>query len=342
MDKEELKFDKHFEIITGDELLDISEEEQVPIIEGVAYPGNIILVVAPQKHCKTLLAQHMSCEISQGKPFLSTFDVPNENIVLYLATEGNKTDNKDRLIRMEKAIGLNKGNVIYAPCFFKFNAENTQKQLNQILMDIMPNLPSVIIIDSLYSSIRGRLTQDDVVSEFMDNIRLLCRNIEYVKGLRPAVIILHHLKKSQRDKDGKKIEQDGSDLYGSYVLGASVDHIFLLEKHSAEHKHYMFKCVDERSGNIIESVRIKLNEPDPLYFSLVSTHYEQVTDLLKLLELNPDGISKIDIIRKLRISKSLYYIIRKEIENRIITETVDRQAVIKLKKNIDNIQLLGE
>ena len=325
------KFVKGYKIITGEDLLTITEDESTPIIEGIVYPGDIVLIVAPQKHGKSLIVQHMTCNISQGNDFLDTFSVPNKNVVLYLATEGNETENKERFISMRDKLGIAEDDVFYVPAYFKLNQPDSHQQMRNILMDIMPRHPTLVIIDSLYSSVKGSLTKDDVCQDIMDCVRNFAREVEMVSGFRPGTIILHHMKKKQRDKDGKNIKQDGSDLYGSYTLGAAVNHIFTLEKHNSEHKHYMFKCVDQRSGKISESIRIKLYEPDPLYFQIVSTHYEQKADMLKLLHKHHDGLTKGQIIKKLKISKSLYYIVRKEIEDQIDIKIVDRKAIISLK-----------
>ena len=104
-----------------------------------------------------------------------------------------------------------------------------------------------------------------------------------------------------------------------------------MERCNKEHNHFILKCESQRSGDIIETTRLKLYEPDPLYFEVVSMHYEEMKQIKDCLGIYKDGLTNKKLLEKLKIRKSTYCSAKKELlEKGEIVQTNDHPKIIKL------------
>lgn len=311
---------KLYSIIEGEDILKLSESKSQPLIEGVLYENDYILWVAEEKTGKTIIAQQLACALTSGTPFLGSFDVKEPCNVWYFPTEGKTEDLKDRFIRMNRAVPLDINRLKIIPTSFRFNTKQGIESLEEIIRERPAELPKVIIIDALYQAIKGSIQKDDIIIEFNHTVRWLIRNCDC------AVVLTHHMTKPQRDKDGKYFTRSDKDSYGSTFLSAAVDHIFTLEKWTKDPDMKMdrlLKCDTQRSNNIIESTRLRLLEPDPLYFVQVSTHAKEREIVMNLLRnVKEHGMNMQSLEKKSRISRTILYQIVKELalENLICKE----------------------
>lgn len=310
--------DKLYNRITGDKLFDTSIDPKEPIIEGMLFRQDYVTLIAEEKVGKTILAQQMAASLSSGTSFLGTYDIPKPMKVFYFATEGRSNDLKDRFIRINKKVKIDTNNLTLIPSFFKFNTVEGLKCLEEIISETEEeNYPDVIFIDSLYSGFSGSLKEDEDVNLFNNTVRQL------IEKLKCAVIVVHHMKKNSKDDKGNYHKRSDKDSYGSAFLSAAVDHVFWLEKWRDKEfpKDRAFRCDTQRGGDIIDTTRLRLSEPDPLYFYQVSNNYKHKNQITKILTCSADGYS-IDKLLSLAkdIKRSNMYTILKELQEEGVIE----------------------
>ena len=295
---------------TGDDILKIPEESYIPIVENILYKNDLAVAVGKYKSNKSILAMQLTCSTSSGTPFLNMFEVPTPQIVWYFSTEGKDNEIKDRFLRMSKIIPTNLENIIlFCSTQFKFNTDTGIDIIKQLVKKYKDKLPSLIVIDSLYSGFKGTLIKDDQMNEFITVVRGLmeaCNN--------SACFITTHMTKESVDANGKPIPQTSNNAYGSVFLLGQADHVFTIEKCRKNGMERIISCTAEnqRSGNIIEKVRVLFNEPSPLYLSLIPFHKEEEHKITKLLSAYKEGLSAKELKLKSKIKQSLLYMVLNE------------------------------
>lgn len=308
-----------FELIHGENIFKLGDEERMPLIEGLVYRKDYVLFAAEQKTGKTVCLQNMALCLSAGKPFLGVFDVPKAAKVMYIATEGKLDEVKDRFIRMRKKIPCEPENLLLVNSKIKFNTESSEEQLANMLeqIELLNFKPDIIIIDPIYSAIVGSLVKDDVVNAFNSVMFSL------IDRFGCAIIAAHHLKKAQKDKEGKYFARSDDDTYGSMFLPAAVDHILRLEKFkgSKSKLDLILTCDTQRSGDIVENIRMRMIEPDPLYMQFIGIHTEAKNKILKILQCSSGGLTYPELIERAKVKKStLYPILSELLEDNMITK----------------------
>ena len=300
-----------YEVISGNDIFKMDEEECKPIVEGILYEDDYMGLVAESKMGKTILSQQLACAISVGKPFLGVFDVPKPLPVWYFATEGKKAALKDRFIRMRKAVEVRPENLKLIPCNFRFNTPEGWGCVQELMKTYKDELPKVIIIDALYRAIKGTLKNDDIIGEFhynMDKIRSHCKC---------AIVLVHHMTKATRNKDGDYYSRSDIDTYGSAFILGGLDHILWLEKFRGEGSNpavdKMLKCDNQRSGDIISNIRIQLQTGAALYYESIDRYHEQQHKVLQLLKTYKE-MTWVKLESRSEISRTILYQVIKQLE----------------------------
>jgi len=305
--------DKLYKKIQGDDLFDLTEDPKEVIVEGMLYRKDYIMIVAPEKEGKTILSQQLASSLSSGVPFLGILDIPKPMNVWYFATEGRAGDLKDRFIRINNKVKINKDNITLIPSFFKFNTDEGVRCLEEIINEEGPeNYPDVLFIDSLYSGFKGTLKDDESINKFNHVVRML------IEKLNCSVILVHHMRKQQKNQEGANIKRNDKDAYGSAFLAAAVDHIFWIEKWQRDEdapNDKMLRCDTQRGGDIIDKLRIRLMAPDPLYFQVVDKYIESKNMVVKKLHTSADGFCMDHLIKTTKMSRSKLFVILKELQN---------------------------
>ena len=265
------------------------------------------MIVAPAKMGKSILAQQLACSLTNGAPFLDTFEISKPVTVWYFATEGKDEDIKDRLIRMNKVIPINPDRfLLFCSAGLRFNTRPAQKIIKDLLEQYKDRLPKVIIIDALYRAIKGSIKDDDTVNEFHHVVGKLADICD------SAVVFVHHMKKPQRLMDGSFGDRSDNDAYGSAFLNAAVDHIYWMEQCTKNRKDKILRCDTQRSGKIIEDLRLTLIEPDPLFFKIVSQHEEELHKIRNVLLKEFEGMDITKLMKKTNLKRSTLYTALKE------------------------------
>ena len=169
---------------------------------------------------------------------------------------------------------------------------------------LIPFQPNVVILDPLYNSMAGALSDEVVVRQFLTNMRVLRDK------LGCALIMVLHTKKSMYSQKGHKFNLGKDALFGSTFFEANVDHMFMLEK--VEYTNMVnVTCTTQRSGRIVKKLVIELVEPVPLYFREVKDRNlgqlkETALKVIKVLREHGDLTGQ-NIMKKLKIGRSCFY-----------------------------------
>jgi archaellum biogenesis ATPase FlaH len=308
---------KLYSYIKNNDILTLSEDDREPIIDGMLYKGDYVMFMAEEKIGKTILSQQLVCSLSTGTPMFKTFEINKPYKVWYMFNEVRMDELKERFIAMKNGIDINTDNITLIPFKFLFNTEIGKQQLNQIVFENKDNLPDVIILDALYKAIDGSIKDDNVANTFNHIFRNFATDLGGC-----ARIVVHHLNKPSKDQDGKFRKRTDKDSFGSAFILADVDHCFRLEKYGDDPntKDRMLKCETQRSGNIIETIRLRLIEPDPLYYEVVSVHIEEKAQIIKMLNCISKQSIK-NIMKETKMSRAVAY--------RVIKELLEENLIVK-------------
>lgn len=298
---------------TGKDLLTLTTEKAKPLVEGFLFENDYVMLVAPPKIGKSILMQQLACALSCGEPFLDTFEVPKPVNVWYFATEGKDEDTKDRLIRMSHARPLDPNRLfLFCSAGLRFNTPlgisllgTIEKQWGET------HPPKVIIIDALYRAVKGSIKDDDVVNEFHQILGAMADKYD------SAVIIVHHMKKPVYDESGNKRSRSDDDTFGSIFLTASVDQLYWLDRceKDPEKKDIILKCDTQRSNNAIDTLRLTLVEPDPLYYKITSMYKDEMHRITTVLSGHKAGMNVDQLMKATGLKRSIMYLGLKELDD---------------------------
>lgn len=242
-------------IYWGNEVFNYPPEKD-PLIDNLIYENDCICISSQPKIGKSLLAQQLMLNLTTASSFLDTLKVHKRCNVLYVQTEGDRSETIDRLSRMRVGLTVDWSRVFHmnlngialnTPDGFATFCALAEKPKAQY---------DVIIIDPLYTTVKGSLTSDDVATDWIRNVRAF-------KGQHgAAVVVLNHDTKELLDHKGKKIERGNNQTFGSQMWLAFFNHNFVFKKRDGLH---LLECGVQRSGKIIEKLEMKLMQ-DPLMF----------------------------------------------------------------------------
>lgn len=296
-----------FGFYTAKEMFEKECESREPLVDQILHEKDSVLFAGKAKTGKSILLFQLICSLTNGEPFLDRFEVRRKCRVLYLQLEGSMSDSKDRFERMTKALPMDHDN------FFLFFSPpiqlNTAQELEKLIMQIEDKMRTVdvIVIDPLYFSMKGSMSDDMAVRELTGNLRILQEHFNC------ACIIVHHFKKSRRDETGKILTPDDDDVFGSVFFQAWITHQFLFDVDKSS-KARTLQCNLQRSGKIIERVSMKLMEPDPLYFEELGHWPTKAETIFKFLEANPgESFTAKEIYTKVDMPKSSFYKFSKQV-----------------------------
>jgi hypothetical protein len=322
-----------YSYIRGRDILELEQDYREQLIEGMLQSGDYVLFTAEEKVGKTIFSQQLCCALSTGESFLGTFDISRPCKVWYMFNEVRMGQIQERFQAMSHGISINTNNITLIPFRFHFNTKTGHEQLQQIVHENQGEKPDVIILDALYKAIKGTLKDDNVVNEF----NYTFSQFAFALG-GCARIVVHHLTKPSKNTEGKYYDRTDKDSFGSAFLLADVDHVFRLEKWGEDPntKERILKCETQRSGEVVESVRMVMVEPDPLMYVWKELHTELHADLLKFLSKRPEGYTVKEIIKHSKISRSQFYNIIKPVMQKGLIEKVtasdNKTKIYRLKK----------
>jgi len=330
--KEKLEESGLFRIYSGHELMKKEFPPKEWLIEGLIFKGDSVLLVGDAKSGKSLLIQDAICAMSSGGVFLKKYQCHSPQKICYVQLEGELSDTQSRMKRLSAETELNLDN------FFCYYARPMQLQDTNEAWKFIEEVhascakPDVIVIDCLYQAFKGSLKDDEVIREFIGNIRL----IKAFFGC--TIIVLHHMRKPTLDKDTQKIIDSGDDAtFGSAFLKAWPDHLLML-KHQKNSDVRKLTCTTQRSGEIEADVDLVLVQPDPLFWRTLDEVpkgivYDKAKEsVVSYINATANNAARAkDIQDKCSIPRTTFYAIEKMLraEKKIWKEGSGRETVYR-------------
>lgn len=230
-----------------------------PLIEGVLWEGDVVMLLGSEKAGKSILGLQMAFCLSTGAPFLDKYVIPHPTPVMYIQTEGKENELVERMRHMANTLDIDETR--FSRVFQHFLALDDLGTVTKLIqgMERMALPPKVLVLDSLYTSMVGDLNDNHAVRRFITAAS------EFLKRPGTTLVIIHHETKEQWE-DGRVLDKGDRSSYGSVFLRAWVSHILYLKKH--KDKSRILSCDTQRSGKVLEREELTLIEPNPLCFQL--------------------------------------------------------------------------
>lgn len=297
----------------GDELYNYSDSK-IPIINYMLYENDVICISSKPGAGKSILAKQLMFHLTTATPFLDTYEVSKPRNVLYIQTEGDRAETIERIQAMKRGLILdddrwahiNQDGIII----------NTNNGIGKLInMAEKPGMDfDVIIIDPLYTTVKGTLSSDEVATDWVRN----CRKLKGHFGA--SVIVLHHDAKDIFH-EGKEVSRGDDNIFGSVYWSAFFNHNFKLKDRGGVHYLQRGK---QRSGKIVDCLEMKLLEPKPLMFINVDADMDATTVKVRQMLLLGDKLTAKVIQRKLKMSlATAYRALNKLMGNKIVKKTED-------------------
>lgn len=242
-----------------------------PIIDHILYERDVICISSAPGVGKSVLALQLMANLTTGSPFMDTYNIPYAMDVLYVQTEGDRAETLERIQMMQYGVKINHNKWAH------LNLAGTSLNVKDTFKEIEKQIASagmyfgVIIIDPLYTTVKGTLNSDEVATDWIRNIRELKANYGC------AVIVLHH--------DGKEIYHEGVPVdrgsnvtFGSVFWQAFYNHNFKLKR---KKDTWTLECGKQRSGKIVDKIDMVMMSPKPLMYTMVTDETDSTRLILR-------------------------------------------------------------
>lgn len=213
---------KEYGLFTGADVF-ASIPSKIPVIEGIISERDVICISSQAGKGKSILALQMACCLSSGTDFLDTYKISRPYRVLYVQTEGDRTETVERLRKMEKGVLLDEDN------FFHYNSPGLCLNTTGGMTDFLNNIAyagvvyDVIIIDPLYTTVKGTLVSDETATDWFREIRRLRTVYPNI-----TIIVIHHDGKAQVINN-TQVDRADTDIFGSNFWSAIFSNNFKLK-----------------------------------------------------------------------------------------------------------------
>lgn len=332
--KEQLATDSGFGVYKASELMKMSFKPKEPLIEGLINIGESVFVCGTPKAGKSIFLQTMAYALSGAEDhFLGSLHVSRPCKVCYIQLEGELADTHDRFRRIANGVKHNLDNLML------FFSEPMQLDSLDYTMSVIASIekvmtPNVIILDPLYMAFRGSLSDDDIVRKVLGHIRI----IKMYFGC--TLIIAHHTHKLKRNDKGEIVSEGDEAMFGSQFLKAWPDHVLMLN-YDQRNGTRTLTCTTQRSATVEKEIKLRLNEPDPLFFEEFDEFPKGIVmDMSKkriqdLIETYNYPIHAKDIYTKLEIPRSTCLSVLKTLqsEGKIFKKKMDQKHFVYFNKN---------
>lgn len=187
--------------------------------KGILYKEGKAMLYGRYKSFKSLLAMYLTCAASEGVPWLG-YDTPEKGTkVLYLQSEMPHSLLHKTFFKMWNGWsgGGNSAEPLVIPTLatdfgLKLDMTSGFNALDKLLEE---KKPSLLILDSVYKMMAGKMLDTDSVRYFLDNIdRLLYKH-------KFALLFLAHSRKSAMEEN----EWGSDDMLGSVFFSAWADSV---------------------------------------------------------------------------------------------------------------------
>lgn len=279
------------------------------LIDQILYEKDVICISAKAGVGKSVLLQQLLCCLTTGTPFLDTFEVPKPCNVLYIQTEGDRSETIERLELMQKRVPID--NDRWAHLNLPGFCFNDDEQVDQLIALIKERFPQVEVIelDPLYTTIKGSMNDSEVVTHWIRNVRKL-------KGIFNASMIISNHVNKEFYNEGAVVERDPGSIFGSTFWAAFFNHSYRLKIFEG---HHLLEIGKNRSGKAIDKIAMTMLNTNTLMYTL----YEP--------DLTDNGAKIVALLRssKLLSAKQIIEVtgVKRATAFRIIKGLVDKAEV---------------
>lgn len=289
------------------------------LIEHFLYEKDVICISADPGIGKSILALQIMANLTTGTSFLDTFDIKKPCAVLYVQTEGDRAETIDRITSMKKGVLFNDD--LWVHINLSGICLNIHKEMLRFVeLAKKPNIRyDVMIIDPLYTTVKGSLSNDEVVTDWIRCVR------EIRKEFGCAVIILNHEPK-ELFQEGKAITKRKDSIFGSVFWAAFIDHNFKLSLKDGKH---VLTTGKQRTGRIIDTIEMRLLEPAPLMYVPADENTSMAQ--IQIERLLKDELTARQIIEITKLSKATTYRVLKKGCSKGIFVRVDLDGQVSYK-----------
>ena len=233
-------------------------DNKPPIIENFLYKNDAICIFAQPGVGKSILALELMSNLTTGEPLLGTYAIPHPQNVMYIQTEGDRAETIERITNMKRGIAIDDERWAHMNLpGLAINTEKGYEELNR-LMEGCPIPIHVIILDPLYTTVKGSMINDDVATDWIRNLRRIKEKYDC------SIIVNHHEGKIGYSSDGTAIDRGAANVFGSNFWAAFFNSTYRLKRSSQD--SFILESGKQRSGKIFDSIAMKLLEPVPLMF----------------------------------------------------------------------------
>lgn len=286
-------------ILSGKELMNINDEPDNYLIEGMLWENNHIMILAKEKVGKSIFSLQMAMALSSGESFLGEYEVPEPMQVLYIQTESTRHETIQRLKSMtsDHGVGWNEDN-FFLLTIHSLNLDRQDGLESLISMIRAKNIrPRVIILDPLYMSMEGGLSDEKASRSMSKNIRKLG------EIFKSATVTVHHEHRPRMNQEGKYFKEGDNAVMGSFVWKAFPNHIIHLTM-KADGKRVL-SCSTQRSDRVIKGMELELVQPFPLMYKPTgTTDVPNYVNIVKGVFNNGDELCAKEVIERSGISVS--------------------------------------
>lgn len=193
--------------VTIGDLLEESDEDVEPLVEGILRCGSTALVASKPKVGKTSFGMNLAVATARGTPFLGR--ATKKGTVLYVALEGNRTEWRGRF----RAMGATGDDALLL-----YVGQAPQDAMTWLRDNAEEHKPILIIVDTLQ-----RLARLKDMNDYAAITNASEPLIAIAQSFNATLVLMHHAKKNS---DG----DDGDSVLGSTALYGFVDTLITLKK----------------------------------------------------------------------------------------------------------------
>lgn len=256
---------------------DKSEENVIPLVEGLLAKQEFVILTAPSKSNKTWFTMELALAVAEGRSFLGKYPT-YKGKVLYCEFELSLPRLRERfqkVVREPNFKSVNDENLFILKERFYFDQTDPQKLID--LKIIIASLkPDLIIFDPLFCLHRA----DENSAKDMLPILMEFKDLTSHMPSKPAVLLVHHT--------GKKGESTGHQVShqsrGSSAMGDVPDATWVL-KRTSDNAIKQF-AVEQRYGAPVEPIDLKFDY-DKAEWTIIGNSQVQskgsIKDLVKIL-----------------------------------------------------------
>lgn len=320
--------EQEYGVFYGSKLYADSPKKEA-IIEHFLYKADTMCISAEPGIGKSIFMLQLIFSLTTQQALLDTYDIKKKCNVLYVQTEGDRGETLDRIACMKKGLTLDDTKWVH------INLPGLEINTKEGIMSLITKAQEpkinydVVMLDPMYTTVKGDMNKNEVATDWVRNIRM------FKSIFNCAMVINYHENKEVHYK-GQVVQKSKGNIFGSVYWGAFFNTIFKLKIYNGI--HYL-ECGKQRSGNIANSIEMKLIEPSPLLFVNDDEHLELST--IKVSKFLKEAKDRLTVKQLVRLGgggvgmsqPSIYRSIKKLYKNKLVDNIIeDRESYYTWKK----------